>query len=487
MFKVPRFGEGIPPKSLGIVGISRTQHIDFAGSAPGYTGYMYFRMLRDSGFHGRVYPINPKATDIDGVKAYPSVTSVPEPLDLVIIAVPAPAVPQVLEDCVAAKPRNVHICSSGFGETGEAEGKLLENRIHEIALKNGLRVIGPNCMGLHIPSVNMPMFINVELLKGPIAFVSQSGGNAQGLLLQGSRLRCGFSKVISYGNGLTLDATDFLEYLATDPETRIICVYVEGIKDGRRFMEVVREINPIKPVIILKGGLTHSGARAASSHTGSMAGDKKIWEAFFKQTGALKVDSVEEMGEAAMTMLHLRPIVGVRVAVIGTGGGNTVLNGDICSGEELEVPALSPRTIAGFSEFVSLVNQGMANPMDLAFPFGSAENLLKTLELLDVDPMIDAVILTVGHWIYSKKFGLEDLNMASYLIQGMKEFGHKHPDGKPIIVAVSDEEAPGEAERFIRELREAGIVVFPSLPRASRALRRIASYHQFLQKKQKLK
>jgi len=286
------FGEGFPPKTVAIVGVSRSDKT----THPGYTGVSLLRILLNAGFQGRVYPVNPNASVIEGIQVYPSVTSIPEPLDLAIITVPPAAVPQVVAECAAAKVRNVQICTSGFGETGQAEGKELESRIKQIALKEGLRVIGPNCMGFQIPSINMQMHADTPPVQGPVAFVSQSGGHARIYLIRGPQLGIGFSKVISYGNALIVDAPDFLEYLAEDTETRIICAYLEGVRDGRRLMEIVRRINPVKPVIIWKGGLTSSGARAAVSHTGSLAGNRQIWGAFFKQTGAIEVNSIEEMG-----------------------------------------------------------------------------------------------------------------------------------------------------------------------------------------------
>ena len=292
MRRESKFGDSFPPRSVAIVGVSRKEHM----SVPGYTGSHMFRILREAGFQGRIYPVNPKADAIDGVKAYPSVTAIPERTDLVIVGTPAATVPQVLEDCAAAGVPVVQILASGFGETGEEEGKRLEAAILEIAQRTGLRIIGPNCMGFHIPAVKMRMFEEAEVVPGPVAFVSQSGGHAQVFLMQGPHLGIGFSKVISYGNALVMDAIDFLDYLAGDDETRIICMYLEGVrKDGGELMQLVRRTNAKKPVVVWKGGLTHSGARAASSHTGSLAGDRQVWDAFFKQTGAISAVGIDEM------------------------------------------------------------------------------------------------------------------------------------------------------------------------------------------------
>jgi len=474
-----KFGERFPPKTIAIVGVSSkggTSAPVGGTGPPGYTGLMLFRMLRESGFEGRVYPVNPKANEIDGVKAYPSVSDVPEPLDLVTITVPAAVVPQVLEDCVAAGALNVQITTAGFSETGEAEAKELDERIRGIASRGGLRVIGPNCMGFHIPSVRMTMFEDVALVEGPVAFVSQSGGHSRILLKHAPDFGFGTSKVISYGNALILDAPDFLEYLADDPETQIICMYLEGVKDGRRFAELVRRTNCVKPVIIWKGGLTESGGWAAVSHTASLAGNRLIWEAFFKQTGAVSVGSIEEMAEVVMTMLHLKPSPSRRVAVLSAGGGNNVATGDICAEECLEVPALSHRTMAKLREFVSSVNQGLMNPMDAPGVLAQDTLLKQVLQLLATDPMIDAIIVHLGAEFFLGPLG----GARAEFEKAILESDQKNPGGVNVVVAVSDEYRDDNTEKFARELRQSGITAYGSLRRACRALRRFATYNEFV-------
>lgn len=465
------FGEDFPPQAVAIVGVSRNESMHH----PGYTGARIFRMLTDSGFQGRLYPVNPKASEINGVKAYPSVTSIPEPLDLVTITVPASSVVQVLEDCVSAGARNVQICSSGFGETGDAEGKLMESRIREIALRERVRVIGPNCMGFHVPSVRMKMFEEAQLVQGPVAFVSQSGGHAREYLLQGPKYGLGFSKVISYGNALVMDATDFLEYLSTDPETQVICLYLEGVKDGRKLIELVRQVNPVKPVVVWKAGLTESGARAAASHTGSLAGDKHIWEAFFEQTGAIRVGSIEEMAEVAMSIVRLKPLPRARVAVLASGGGNSVATGDVCAEEGLEMPALSLQTRASLTEYISLVNQGVINPLDVPGVLASVPLLRRTLGVLAEDPTIDLVILRL-----SPEFLAGAIGAVSEFVDCVLGFARENAGGKQIVVAMAEEGMVGGAEKYADDLREAGITVYGSLRRACRALNKFSRYHRFV-------
>jgi acyl-CoA synthetase (NDP forming) len=466
------FGEGFPPKTVAIVGVSRNDD----SKHPGYTGAGILRILRQAGFQGPIYPVNPKASEIEGVKVYPSVLSVPEPLDLVIITVPPVAVPQVVRDCVSARALNVQICTSGFGETGQVEGKELEDEIREIALKGNLRVIGPNCMGFQIPSINMQMHADTPPVQGPVAFVSQSGGHARIFLLRGAQLGIGFSKVISHGNALLLDAPDFLEYLAKDPETQIICLYLEGIKNGRRLMELVRRINPAKPVIVWKGGLTSAGARAAASHTGSLAGDKQIWEAFFKQTGAIAVNSIEEMAEVTMTFLRLKPSPGKRAAVLAVGGGSSVAAGDICAEEGIVLPSLSEHTRAGLLEFISLVNQGVANPIDVPSVVVDISPLQRAYELLASDPQIDMVMLHLGAEFVAGPAA----NVLTELHKRISSSANPMSQPKPVIVAVSEEGRVHDTEKYAQQLREAGITAFNSLRRACRAVNRFADYHRFV-------
>ncbi|MFC1825348.1 CoA-binding protein [Thermodesulfobacteriota bacterium] len=465
-----KFGERFPPESIAIVGISRKEE----WIPIGYTGLQIFRTLRESGFSGRVYPVNPKAQEIEGVKAYPNVASIPERPDLVIITVPAPRVPQVIDDCVAAGAYYVIIISSGFAETGEEEGKKLEELVLEKALKGGLRIIGPNCVGFNVPSVNMQMSLTGSNVKGSVAFICQSGGHTEIFLQYGPTLGLGFSKAISYGNAMMLDVVDFLEYLADDPETEIICLYLEGIKNGRKLIELVKKVIPMKPVIVWKGGLTKSGSRVAVSHTASLTGDREIWNAFFKQTGAIEVDSIMEMAEVAMTFQHLSAAANARAAVIGQGGGSTVSNADICAREGVETPRFSSETQEGLFQMFSLVNQGLSNPMDVPSLFANPKYLNRTLRLLEDDPAIDMIIFCVQAQFLER--GEYFSIFKNELIKTMQN----NAVHKPIVVAISGEWHVCGVEPVIREMRQTGITIFNSINSACKALKRFAMYHQFI-------
>ena len=464
------FGNSFPPETIAIVGVSRNDNTQ----VPGYTGAKLLHQLLEAEFQGRIYPINPHASVIDGVKVYPNIRDVPEHIDMVIITVPAARVPQVLEDCAAVGALNVQVCTSGFGETGETVATRLENRMREIAIKGGLNLIGPNCMGFHVPSVRMKMFEDVPMVPGPVAFVSQSGGHARLYLINGPEFGIGFSKVISYGNALMLDATDFLEYLAGDKETEIICMYLEGIKDGPRLKRTVEQVNPRKPVIIWKGGLTPSGARAAVSHTASLAGDKQIWDAFFRQTGAIPVGSLTEMIEVTSTFIHLKPTSKARAAVFVAGGGSSVATGDVCAEEGLAIPALSADTQAALRSNVSLVNQGIGNPLDTPSVVIDAAALRGIFELLAADPSIDIILIHLGAEFLAGQL------MQVCTDERILGFIRKNPWGVQVAVAVSAEGHVRDSEKYARELREAGIMACGSLRNTCRALRRFSDYHHFL-------
>jgi acyl-CoA synthetase (NDP forming) len=459
------------PKAVAIVGVSR----DDLNPPPGYTGLKILRLLKEAGFAGRLYPINPKAKIIAETTVYPSIRSVPEPLDLVIVTIPAAGLPQVLEDCVATGTSNVHICSAGFGETGEAEGKAVEEKVMEIASKGHLRVVGPNCLGYHVPSAKLNMYVHADLTPGPVAFLSQSGGHVQDYVPYAPTLGIRFSKVVSYGNALTMDSTDFLEYLATDAETQIICIYLEGIKDGPRFMKLANQIGRTKPIIIWKGGLTSLGARAAVTHTASLAGDGRVWDAFFKQTGAVRVGSIEELADTTMTFIRLKPMLRARAAVIVGGGGSNVANGDICAQEGIEVPILSGETRTKLLKVLSLTNQSLVNPIDSPAILHRPPILTEALETLTADPSVDLLILHIVAFYRSKEMDEMVVNFK----KRVADFSRQNPS-KPVVVAVrGSDRVRGEAEWIMRELREANITTYDSLRAACRALKRFTDYHLF--------
>ena len=484
----PEFEVAFNPRTVAIVGAQREEPLSWAD---------FLVNLQRAGFRGRIYPINPKAKDgeIRGLKAYPNLASVPEPIDLVIVTVPAAIVPSVLEDCIAANAKNVHIFTAGFGETGEEERIELERRAGEIAKRGGLRIVGPNCMGLHVPAARLTTWDRFNPKSGPVAFISQSGGHVGMFIAEGSQFGVYLSKAISFGNALGFDSTDFLEYLATDPETSIICMYLEGIRNGRRLTELVREVNKTKPVIVWKGGLTTEGAKAVASHTRSLGGSREIWDAFYRQTGAVRVDTADELFDITTTFIHLRPRQGRRIALMGAGGGNSVAGADVCARAGLELPTLTGKTQSELQSFIPTEGTFITNPLDIGVVFRDMNLLLRALEPLNADPVIDSTVFTMPLQLLLSDPGqaalasqdpeavrLEIERQLSVALDTIIRFDHENINGKPLVIVLQpgmDMPVPGLRGRAQRKLLEANIPVYLSLERASRALSKFVQYHEY--------
>ncbi len=432
-------------------------------------------------FKGRIYPVNPRATEILGYKTYPSVSAIPEPVDLVVVSVPGQALPGVLEDCIKANARNVHIFTAGFEETGEEQDRELGYKVRRIISRGKLRVIGPNCMGLYVPKAGLGSWYGLPKESGSVSFISQSGGHCNWFSHYGFEYGVYFSKAISFGNAYVLDSTDYLEYLATDPETTIICVYLEGVKDGGKLLRQVKEINRVKPVILWKGGLTESGSRAVASHTGSLAGQGAVWQGFFAQTGAVRVSSMEEMAEITMTFLYVKPPGGKRAAILGLGGGTSVASADICGHEGLEVPTLTQHTQDELKKFIPLSGASVKNPLDTGLLFRNVSLLEKEMDLVAADPLIDMLII-MPHLDMASRAGP---GHTDRLVKYLCDFSRNNPYGKPmVIVFQSFANDPAEVELRARlqvELPQQGVAVYRSLTGASRALARLYEYHRFQQ------
>ncbi|MDD4092561.1 MAG: acetate--CoA ligase family protein [Smithellaceae bacterium] len=460
-------------QSVAVVGATRP-------AANGFSGM--FGCMRNFGYRGRLYPVNPRLQEIDGIKAYPNLSSLPEVADLVILSIPAPRVADILRECVVTGHKNIHIFSSGFKETGEEEGIRLQREIEAVAREGDLRVIGPNCMGFYVPKNRMLTWENASTKNGPVSLISQSGGNAQDFSNYLTDVYdIGFAKSISYGNALTLDSTDFLDYLAGDEETRIITMYLEGVKDGRLLLDQVKKINRRKPVIIYKSGLTESGARAVSSHTGSLAGGETIWKAFFRQTGAVRVESLEEMADVTQAFHRLGKVRGKRVAVLGFGGGNGVSVADDCAKAGLELPVLSDGLIRKLRKHVPPAGSMIRNPIDAAIAFVYLPLMGEVLDVVARSGEIDHFIVSVPFdWLYKQEpDGAYIETLATYLAT---EAG-KYAGGKPMLVAWRQYEASPKIRRWIPVFKDilikAGIPVYEGLPKAVRALSKMAEYYEF--------
>jgi len=464
------------PQSVAVVGAS--------ANPAGWGGSNFLNDLIKRGYQGNVYPVNPKASVISGLKCYTDVKSLPEPPDLVIIAIPAPSVPQLLRDCIIRGVKNVHIFTSGFSETGEEEGRKLDAEITAIISNSDLRVVGPNCMGLWVPGSKLTYWGGAPKGAGGLALLSQSGGHGEFLTMYAQNLGVYFSKIISFGNARGLQAIDYLEYLAQDPETKMIACYFEGMQDGTRVTQLIKQINKTKPVFVWKSGLTPSGARAVSSHTGSLAGESKIWQAFYAQTGAVPVSSLEEIVDMALAFMYLPPATGRRVLLLGGGGGNAVALADICSREGLDVPRLTEATRLELNKFIRLAGNSVRNPVDAWSAQDMPEIFKKTLELTVNDPNIDAVIFDRHVW--GEEDNPERKARFDQVNNDIIAFCKQNSSRKPIILSLMGVNTFADSVKLKLEVWQkftlAGIPAYPNTLSAARALSKFIAYYEYLAK-----
>ncbi|UCD83576.1 MAG: CoA-binding protein, partial [Deltaproteobacteria bacterium] len=454
------------PKSIAVVG---------ASPAVANMGKEFLEGLEDIGFSGNLYAVNPGLKSFAHYPTYPTVQEIPRPVDHVIISVPAPVVPRIIEDCVAKKVRSIAIFTSGFSESGRDEGRILEDKIREIISDNSTRVIGPNCMGLYCPSSGLAFYAHSPKKKGELAFISQSGGLAINFIELMDRKKVGFSKAVSYGNECDLQSLDFFQYLADDPDTKIIAAYLEGVKDGPRFIRVLKEAARKKPIILLKGGTTEEGVRAVTSHTGALAGSLAIWEAVFKQIGVIQVKGVEELVDTVLAFAYLPPPRGHNLGLISASGGLSVLYTDACIKKGFKVPILSDEVRTDLEKIIQKVGTSAKNPLDLAATFFYSELIGQIIKLVDTDRNVDALLLQISlEYIISElekypEYG-EIFNQA--IINAKKAVR------KPFLVVLPYSIDDTKRAQFEEVLMASGIPVYPSVERAATALNNLIRYRE---------
>lgn len=345
------------PRSIALVGASKNRQ---------KLSNVIMRALLEGDFTGRVYPVNPKADVIYCMPVHPSIKKIPDDVDLAIIVVPREIVPKVMEECAEKGVGAVIVITAGFRETGE-EGAALERRILQTARSNNIRMVGPNCMGVinTEPTIRMNATFSVEPpLRGKCALISQSGALGLAIIQYSRRTNVGLSKFISLGNRADVSSNDVLEYLEDDPQTDLILMYVESIGNPRRFVRVARRVTRRKPIIVVKSGRTAVGARAASSHTGALAGLDIAYDALFEQAGIIRAATIEEMFDIAKTMSEQPTPSNEDVIILSNGGGPAVLAADALSAAGITLPETSPKTQQHLRQFL-VGEASLTNPIDM--------------------------------------------------------------------------------------------------------------------------
>ena len=438
------------------------------------SNYMWLR--GQSTFKGKLYSVQIAPEEIEGIKAlgvenYTSLMDIPEPVDLAIVAVPRPVAPRILADCIRKEVAAAHFFTSGFAETDTEEGIKLERLMTQMAEQANFHLIGPNCMGIFNPGVGIKQSPDLYSGGGPVGLIAQSGTHAIAFAFEAHNQGVDINKSVSFGNGIVLDSTDYLEFFGRDPEIKVIGMYLEGVKDGRRFFQVLKEVARQKPVVIWKGGRTEEGGRAIASHTGSLAVPLAIWDAAVRQCGAVKVARMEELIDTLKALLYLKPVYGNRVAVTGGSGGQSVAIADALAEAGLRLPQLSAESYAEFATFFTLIGGGYRNPVDTGNV--NRRQMVRILDILERDTNTDNIVL-----LLTARAGYA-LMPVETLINAVAEM--KQKTTKPVLAIVSSSSSPADGQvagDLMQKLQAGGVPTFMGLERGAQALKNALEYYR---------
>ncbi|MDY6834718.1 MAG: CoA-binding protein [Chloroflexota bacterium] len=477
------------PQSVAVIG---------ASNSIGSWGFGVMSRLIDQS-HRKVYPINLKASEVMGIKAYDSILEIPDPVEFAVIAVPPDRTIPMMQECVEKKIKAALVITGGLAESDEL-GEQLERDLVSVARKGGIRFIGPNSMGHANTSANLSTMAWMEHIEpGPVAFLSQSGTYGQRVVRTAMHSGIGFSKVVSNGNEADLHLEDYVEYLAKDKDTKVIAAYVEGLREGRRFLEVAKKITKKKPIVILKTGSTENSAKAAKSHTAALCGSDHIHDAMFKQAGVIRVQDEDELFDVISALLTIGLPRGDRVGLLTEGGGIGVVAAEACDKAGLQLPSFAPATL---DKLRSLLPSRCAcgNPTDMTDVITAGKLVtFPCLWAIMEDPNVDSVILLggIGASAYFTSFMgtgsmdrvlAEDKDRFQQLINTLREEELSNMDQakqmiaqhkKPLLFVNLMPRTMSEPESF-GLLRERGIPVYSNPKRAAAVIKHLSSYHAYL-------
>lgn len=465
------------PDTVAVIGASDT---------PGSWGFGILQNVLRSGKR-RVYPVHPKASEIMGIHAYPSVLDIPGPVDHAIVVISAERVPKAFRECAKKGIKSAVVISGGFAEIG-GKGRAMEEEMVRIARQAGLRFIGPNTMGHADTSSGFSSFAWApEIAPGPVGLISQSGNYSLRVVETGMSLGIGFSKIVVVGNEADLHSEDYLECLAQDDHTKIICVYLEGLRGGRNFIETCKRVSSRKPIVAVKVGTTKGAARAVSSHTGAMAGADEVYGGAFKQAGVIRVADDDELCDVVQSLLNQPLPRGNRVGIMTIGGGLGVVTAEACEKEGLDVPAIADSTIKKLDSFLP-PRWSRTNPVDMVgLSMAELPAIFSSLWVMMEDEGIDSILL-IGPVARSRKrlsrfFGEQEVNSILEADErNLRMVRQKVLQlGKPVILIRSPLDLNKE-EEINQLLRRTEILSYASPTRAAKVLRNLAWYGSFLRK-----
>lgn len=464
--------EILHPRAIAVVG----------ASGSGGQGSGFLAPLVEFGYEGQIYPVNPRYSEIMGIKTYASVKDIPGVVDYVISSVPASQVLGMISDSAEKGVKVIHLYTARFSETGRQEAIDLEKEILNQARKAGIRLIGPNCMGVYYPGGRISFDGGMPRESGPIGLASQSGSVIYDIVDLAAQRGLRFSKAISYGNALDFNESDYLEYFAQDSETEVILMYIEGVRDGRRFYDTLRRTTVSKPVIIVKGGRGESGTRATASHTASLAGSMQVWETAIRQAGAVSVRHSNELVDVATAFRFLPSICGRRVGVAGGAGGSSVFAADLCEEAGLDVIPLPVEIREELKAQGSPIWDWIGNPADMSIRIDRTWDTGDMLKIMANNPNFDLLIAFIhGHF----HGGQGEISAETFL----KQYRLNELNNKPLL-AVMEEQRQGsntsDDQSWVRELMGevkarlavAGVPIYPSIERAAGAASKLIDYYQ---------
>lgn len=425
--------------------------------------------------HGKVFHVNvdeaewPGADEL-GIQNYKSLLDIEEPVDYVTISVPRRIVPRLIEDCIKKDVAVVHIYTAGFEESGEEEGIQLDRQISEMARNAGLLIMGPNCMGLFNPALGIRQGTNeYHGESGHFGYISQSGSMAAGMAVEANAYDLKMTMCISMGNGMILDAPDYLDYFAQDPETKVIGMYLEGLRDPHRFFQSLQAATAVKPVLVWKVGLSEDSARATAAHTGTSFIKEDLWNALLTRCGALAIESQEELIDTAKALGLIAGVTGDRMGLYASTGGHSTDMANVFSKLGFKIPALTESSYEELRSFYNMIGGNYVNPIQQAPP----EHFERIVKILSQDDNVDLVALEVpGNRLATDDAFFEDR------IRIFKEAQANSP--KPIIAVATTGYPrldPAKEEAMNKRFTQEGIPSFTTFVGAARALKKVVEYH----------
>ena len=435
--------------------------------------------LVNLGFEGPIYPVNPNYQEVSGLTCYPSVKDIPGSVDYVISSVPSTAALGLMRDCVEKGIKCVHYFTARFSETGRPEDAALEQEILKTAREGGVRIIGPNCMGLYSPGAGISMHNGMPTESGSIGLASQSGGVLMQMVGSAAQRGLRFSKAVSYGNAIDLNECDYLEYFTDDPDTNVILMYIEGIKDGRRFIPALKKAAATKPVVILKGGRSDAGTRATASHTGSLAGSYRVFQGLVHGAGGVTVRDFDELVDIAVAFNYLPSYTSRNLGVMGGSGGSSVNAADLFAEAGLNVVPI-PQDIRDTLKAEGNSAYGwFNNPIDGSISMGDSSGTTRLIELMAEHDDFQTFLSFTPDPRWDGK-GNSDFDSI------MAESLHNKTD-KPVIMLSGggfsrmpeSDEMASVAKQIRQQLFDDGVATFPNMTRAAHALGKVIDFYDY--------